>query len=49
MDENTTEHQIKTFFEISLMVWNAVLLDLVDPNNHKMDWIEDLLSKEPGY
>ena len=51
VDENTTEHQIKTFFEIGLMVWNAVLLDSVDPdnNNNNMDWIEDLLSKEPGY
>ena len=49
VDENTTEHQIKTFFEIGLMVWNAVLLDSVDPNGNNMNWIEDLLSKEPGY
>ena len=49
VDENTTEHQIRSFFEIGLMVWNAVLLDSADPDNHYMDWIKDLLSKEPGY
>ena len=49
IDEYTTEHQIKSFFEIGLMVWNAVLLDSIEPDNHYMERINDLLAMEPGY
>ena len=42
IDENTTEDQIRTIFELGFMVWNAFLLDSVNK-------IENLLSKNPGF
>lgn len=49
VDENTTEDQIRTFFELGFMVWNAVLLDSVNKNNFYKGYIEDLLSQNPGF
>ena len=49
VDENTTEDQIRTLFELGFMVWNAVLLDSVNKNNFYKGYIEDLLSQNPGF
>jgi len=49
IDENTTEDQIRTFFELGFMVWNAVLLDSVYKNDFYKRYIEELLSQNPGF
>ena len=49
VDENATEEQIRTFFELGFMVWNAVLLDSVNKNNFYNEYIEELLSQNPGF
>ena len=49
VDENTTEDQIRTLFELGFMVWNAVLLDSVNKNDFYKGYIEDLLSQNPGF
>ena len=49
IDENTTEDQIRTIFELGFMVWNAVLLDSVNKNDLHNRYLEELLSKNPGF
>ena len=49
IDENTTEDQIRTIFELGFMVWNAVLLDSVNKNDFHNEYIENLLSENPGF
>ena len=49
VDENTTEEQIRTIFEIGFMVWNAVLLDSVNNNDYYIGYIEEILSQNPGF
>jgi len=49
VDENTTEDQIRTIFEIGFMVWNAVLLDSVNNNDYYIGYIEEILSQNPGF
>ena len=49
VDENTTEEQIRTIFEIGFMVWNAVLLDSVNKNDFHNEYIVNLLSENPGF
>ena len=49
IDENTTEDQIRTIFELGFMVWNAFLLDSVNKNDFHNEYIENLLSENPGF
>jgi hypothetical protein len=49
IDENTTEEQIRTFFELGFTVWNAVLLDSVNKNDFYKKYLEELLSQNPGF
>lgn len=46
IDQDTTEDQIKAGFQLACTVWNAVVFDKVNGNDHYVSWINDLISDD---
>ena len=47
IDENTTQSQVEQGFKIAFTVWNAVVIDTVNNNDHFVSTLHGLISSEP--
>lgn len=49
VDENTTEDQIQDTFQIAYTVWNAVIMDSVNGDDHYINRLNQTISKHPEF
>ena len=47
MPDDATEANIETALQIAFTVWNSVIFDEVDGNDHYIAWLRDLISDDP--
>ena len=47
IDENTTQSQVEQGFKIAFTVWNAIVFDTVNGNDHYVSTLHQLTADEP--
>ena len=47
VDENTTERQLEQGFKIAFTVWNSIVLDTLNGNDHYVSTLHELTEDQP--